>query len=391
MRRTILLVVFALHGLISSSFATDLRFKQEFGRSSQALVLEEEEDDDRFSFWKASMGLTQGDEKAKFHLDAFRYEKDYKARLTDFETTRVEADAWRRLSWKGDEFRGGFFGSWRSRELDRFSLQNFKEFRFGAYAEDWRDWGARASASFYDYESDRSESRFSGRLNRKFEWQEWQFKPYVMGERHQASSRRKFKGEAGGSAAWEPGFTHWERAALRLEAGQRDTKMLEEREDDVDYTFWDLKLQSRHPLKEGQTVRWEAGLREKEDKGGLFSHRGASIEGGHQFRLPYGQKDRITLEPFLGFKRMKFTESPNFTYEKSSLGALASMLSWDDWKVTAEGKIDFYTYTFQNTHKQRGTAKLSLEKELSDTAGARVGGILRNSTLSIEASLSLKL
>ena len=90
-----------------------MTLKQAFGRSSLGLVLEEEEEDARFSFWSTELGLEQGDDKAKTRFKIGRREKNFKTRPSDVLTNQAAIVARRKQDLQDQTLTWGGGFNWR--------------------------------------------------------------------------------------------------------------------------------------------------------------------------------------------------------------------------------------------------------------------------------------
>ncbi|MBI4064192.1 MAG: hypothetical protein HY401_07825 [Elusimicrobia bacterium] len=380
----------ALLVLTRPGLTTELDIKQSFGRSSLAFVLDEEEEDARFTFWSVGAGLEQGDDKAKTRFKVGRREKDFKTRNSSLLTNRAEIGAYRKQDALGETIRWGGDLLWRSRSFDALSVQNYQEYTGRTFAENFKGWSARLTASHFAFEDLKNENKLSLGVKKSFPIQK---RLTLSGdaklERHWAQNRRKFKNELGSTVIWKPQIKHWSHARLSVDFGQRDTKAVEDREDNLDFSFWEIGAYNTHPLNAAHDLAWKLMVKEKDDKGGLFSHRGNS--GDLQWRWNLKKDFPVSqLAPSVGLKRMKFSELPALTYTKQTAG-VAAKAEMAGWNAEAAARLDFYNFPNQKNRRRLLNAGLDFTKPLTDKADVSIGAHLRHSLISFNAAITLQL
>ncbi len=373
------------------AYAYQIDFKEKVGQSSLAQVLEEEEDDARFSFWETDLGFRHGDDKASVIMKANHRERNYKNRDSDYSGNRWLLSTWRKSNLQEETVRWGGELSVRDRNYDNPALSNFREFRTTLFTENYRGWSAKLSDAIYDSRTN-NENKLSGQIEREITQNQLALKTGFNTTYHYAPAQNRSKWKEMGflRADWQPNYYFWDKTSLDVEAGQADTKDSDDREDNSDFSFWNIRLQNNHPLSPTHDLKWNAAYKEKNDKGGLFTYKGFAAEALPSWR-PGWEDFPVKIEGVLGFKNMRFLENERLTYHRYTLGARLAWISWGNWKIRTELLQDFYTFPNQQNRTAKTTGKVEFEQAISENFGLNLGSKFRNSLVSLEAGLTLKL
>ncbi|MBI2070581.1 MAG: hypothetical protein HYT79_08250 [Elusimicrobia bacterium] len=384
--RPIGLLFVALVFIARPSTATEINLLGETGRSSLAAVLNEEEDGDEFSFWRNRFSFAQGDDKAKLRLTAERRQREYVSRTNDFVAGRLELDAWRKSAWAGRTLKWGTGVAFSQKLFRAAAARNWREGGGRFFVEDMNGWEGAVAVKRYDFSNDRDESKLGLTLGRSLEHGPFNFSGRVLSERHWAGERLKFKQEGRASAGWKPGFAHWNNSHVLISGGQRDTKQLaEDRDDNIDFSFWELEWRNSHFIRPDHKVSWALSWKEKDDKDGFFSHRGNSFRAAWDWHPEQRLISRIT--PRVEWKKMTFQERPLFSYSKTTAGlGLAAPLP-DGWRAAGHAALDFYEFPDQQARRRIPSGELILERPLGDNADVSLGTRIRHSLASFTANI----
>lgn len=386
-----LIACFLIFALLAPATAAQLALETETGLSSLAQVFEEEEDDDRFSFWRSRLGWTQGEELSKLRLELGRSQRDYEARSSDFVQSRFETEFWKKTSVNMEPVRLGAGIAQGQKIYETLTGQSFRETGGKFFAEDYAGWDLGLAAHYFDFETGSDESKISAALGKTLESGPYKLGGQLRSERHWADQRRKFKQEVRSSFEYKPLWNHWRRTFFSAAAGQRDSKNLEERDDNVDFSFWEVRWNNAHPLRPGQEATWSWTFKNKNDQG-PYSHHGIALDGSWNWAPEReGRIPGLKIKALAGWKKMEFPDRPSLTYTKTSLGGAASTRIRNEWHAQAYGRLDFYDFTNQARTRLIPVAQVEIGRALTDSADVALSASLRQSYASLSTKFSLRI
>ncbi|MBI4668147.1 MAG: hypothetical protein HY747_02995 [Elusimicrobia bacterium] len=369
--------------------ASELTLKEEFGRSSLSAVFDEEEDDAKFTYWATGLDFEHGSDKAKAHAEAGRRQRDYKTRRSDLTVNHLGAGAWQKTDFNGETVRLGGRLQWREKTFETLSAQSYHESAAKVFAYGYQGWDVNLAASHYDYPLKGDENKLGFGVAKTHERGPLKLTTEAKAGHHWAGDRLKFKKEGGISARWDPGIKPWKRSFFSADFGQRDTKADEEREDDLDYSFWELRWHNWHPAGGPNVIDWKLKASRKDDKEGIYSHRGMGAD--LQWRTDFERKNiKLKVWPSAGFKRMTFWEAEAMTYTKKTLG-LGASTRLGAWQAKAETRIEFYDYPKRQDRRTYPVARLHVERTFAETVDLSIGAGLRDNLFSLSGKVGLRI
>ncbi len=365
----------------------DLGFKESLGRGSQSTSTAEEDSNGKFTFRRHRVDIAAEEPATTLKADVTHHRKDYSGDGPDSTMQEATVAISDNRQGKATAYRAGGSFAWRQRKFDALPSQDYRQMQTGSHIK-W-DNGLEGEAAFTQiaYPHDTNQRKLSAKAKRRLTFSDWRLDSTAKTERHWASQRRKFKTEGALRATIDPDHPRWDHFSLALRAGQGDSKTLDGREDDVDFIFSEVSLFSRHPVAPDHAVTLETDYRSKRDTGAAYDHHGGHVESSWRHLAHLSQR-RLRLEPFVGFKRMIFTETAALTYTKRTLGARAQLSDIGDWKLSGESKFDLYDHADERRSHTLMSNSLEMDRDLG---ALNLGFGLRNRGDLVSANAQVRL
>lgn len=169
-----------------------------------------------------------------------------------------------------------------------------------------------------------------------------------------------------------------DKAALRANAGQRDTKEDEDYDIDYDYRYWGLHAETNHSIGPDTEVGLEYDYFDKNYLAYNRDHTEYSIANEWKRTFIRDQKARAWASITVGHKEAHFPELTGNNLKKETVDLKAVYWRKKTWTATVLGEAAFYDFSNPQKDKKRFNASAEWNKDLMDgamdlTLGAKFG------------------
>lgn len=176
------------------------------------------------------------------------------------------------------------------------------------------------------------------------------------------ANHKKTKQEAGGGFDYEFGLPWIHKHVSRLSWGQRDTKDEEERDEDIDFEYWQYYLKSEHRINPKLKTHLKYQYFAKDYINTDLDHWGFYIRNALDYELLDDQRQRLWLDFAVEHKEVKYNLKPGNDYQKETLEAKISYKRKKNWHSSIGLEDNFYDFSAKDNDKNRSYLKLSAEK-----------------------------
>lgn len=351
----------------------------EVGKRSTAEDYEEEDTDDDYTYQNYHLKLEQEvSDRLSYDISSFIYDKDYKARDSLDNISRIFKTNWSYYLKKLKE---------ESLELD-FKVK-YKEKRYNnAPANEYDELRAVPSLTFkkkdlytidlalgidnFDYLAEGQKDQFKvftqlGGKRYLLEKKLMLTGSYKLENTEQEKiDRKRTKQEIAGGFDYIFDLPWIYKIANRLEWGQRDTKEDEERDEDFDYEYWSYYTKTEHRINPQLKTDLKYQYFKKDYVTADLDHRGFYIQNGWDYEILDDEKQRIGFDFGVEHKDVKYELKSGNDYQKETLEVKATYQRKKNYKLQAALEQNFYDFDDSSNDKKRIYVKLSGEKLFLD-------------------------
>ena len=361
----------------ASAKAEDFVFSgySEAGRRSQAEDFAEEDTDEDYGYQNYHLKFEQRiSKRLNYDVSSFVYRKDYKTRDSLDNISRIfKAGLAYDLKRLGDE-RIKFDFKLKSRQ------KRYKNNPAGEYDEV----GAMPALTFeekdnyridlalgvdnFDYlsEGEKDQVKTSAGLGGQKHFLEKKLilvSSYKVERLNQEkANRKKTKQEVEGGFDYEFELPWIYQLVSRLSWGQRDTKDEEERDEDIDFEYWQYYVKSEHKINPKLKTHLKYQYFAKDYISADLDHRGFYLQNALDYEVLDSQRQRLWLDFSIAHKEVEYNLKPDNDYQKVSLQAKVSYKRKKNWQASLGLEENFYDFSAQDDDKNRSYLKLSAEK-----------------------------
>lgn len=369
---------FALaEGESASAKAGDFVFSGygEAGRRSQAEDFAEEDTDEGYSYQNYHLKIEQKvSSRLNYDAGSFVYRKDYKDRDSLDNVSRI--------------FKAGLSYDIKKLENERIGLDLKLKSRQKRYknspGSEYDEIGASPALTLeqkdnyridltlgvdsFDYlsEGEKDQLKTSAGLGAQKHFLEERLallSSYKVERLEQEkANREKTKHEAGGGFDYELDLPWIQRLASGLNWGQKDTKDEEDRDEDMDFEYWQYYAQSEHRINPKLKTRLKYQYFAKDYIAADLDHRGFYFRNVLDYELLDDPRQRLWLDFAVEHKEVKYNLKPANDYQKQTLYAKISYKKKKNWQASAGIEENFYNFSAGDNDKNRTNLKLSAEK-----------------------------
>ena len=361
----------------ASAKAEDFVFSgySEAGRRSQAEDFAEEDTDEDYGYQNYHLKLERRvSDRLNYDVSSFVYRKDYK--------DRDSLDNISRIFKAGLSYDLRRFGDERIR-FD-FNLKSRQKRYKNSPASEYDEIGAAPGLTFeekdnyridfnlgvdsFDYlaEGEKDQFKTSAGMDVQKHFLEERLtllSSYKVEQLEQEkANREKTKQEAGGGFDYKFDLPWVQKLTSRLSWGQRDTKDEEDRDEDMDFEYWQYYAKSEHRI----SPKLKTGLKYqyfvKDYIAVDLDHRGFYLQNSLDYELLDSQKQRVWLDFAAEHKELKYNLKPANNYQKETLELKISYKKKKNWQASAGLEENFYDFSAKSNDKNRTYLKLSAEK-----------------------------
>jgi len=361
----------------ASAKAEDFVFSgySEVGRSSQAEDFAEEDTDEGYSYQNYHLKLKRGaSDGLSYDVASFVYRKDYKDRDSLDNISRI--------------FKAGLAYDLKriEEELVRFDFKlKSRQKRYkNSPASEYDEIGAAPAFTFeekdnyridfnlgvdsFDYlaEGEKDQLKTSAGLGGQKHFLEKRLilvSSYKIERLDQEkANRKKTKQEVEGGFDYEFELPWIYQLVSRLSWGQRDTKDEEERDEDIDFEYWQYYVKSEHRINPKLKTHLKYQYFAKDYISADLDHRGFYLQNALDYEVLDSQRQRLWLDFSIAHKEVEYNLKPDNDYQKVSLQAKVSYKRKKNWQASLGLEENFYDFSSQDDDKNRSYLKLSAEK-----------------------------
>jgi len=361
----------------ASAKAEDFVFSgySEVGRSSQAEDFAEEDTDEGYSYQNYHLKLKRGaSDGLSYDVASFVYRKDYKDRDSLDNISRI--------------FKAGLAYDLKriEEELVRFDFKlKSRQKRYkNSPTSEYDEIGAAPGLTFeekdnyridfnlgvdsFDYlaEGEKDQLKTSAGLGGQKHFLEKRLtmvSSYKVERLDQEkANRKKTKQEVEGGFDYGFELPWIYQLVSRLSWGQRDTKDEEERDEDIDFEYWQYYVKSEHRINPKLKTHLKYQYFAKDYISADIDHRGFYLQNALDYEILDSQTQRLWLDFSAAHKEVEYNLKPDNDYQKESLQAKISYKRKKNWQASVGLEENFYDFSAEDNDKNRTYLKLSAEK-----------------------------
>src|SRR3989338_6101918 len=176
------------------------------------------------------------------------------------------------------------------------------------------------------------------------------------------ANRKKTKQEVEGGFDYEFELPWIYQLVSRLSWGQRDTKDEEERDEDIDFEYWQYYVKSEHRINPKLKTHLKYQYFAKDYISSDLDHRGFYLQNALDCEVLDSQRQRLWLDFSVAHKEVEYNLKPDNDYQKESLQAKISYKRKKNWQASVGLEENFYDFSAEDNDKNRTYLKLSAEK-----------------------------
>ena len=176
------------------------------------------------------------------------------------------------------------------------------------------------------------------------------------------ANRKKTKQEVEGGFDYEFELPWIYQLVSRLSWGQRDTKDEEERDEDIDFEYWQYYVKSEHRINPKLKTHLKYQYFAKDYISADLDHRGFYLQNALDYEVLDSQRQRLWLDFSVTHKEVEYNLKPDNDYQKVSLQAKISYKRKKNWQASVGLEENFYDFSAPDNDKNRTYLKLSAEK-----------------------------
>ena len=347
----------------------------EAGRRSQAEDFAEEDTDEDYSYQNYHLKLEQRiSERLNYDVSSFVYRKDYKARDSLDNVSRIfkAGLAYDLKRFEQELIRFDFKLKSRQRRYKNSPASEYDEIGLvpGLIFEEKDNYRIDVTLGVdnFDYLAEGEKDQFktlAGLGGRKHFLEERLIliSSYKIERQNQEkANRKKTKQEVEGGFDYEFELPWIYQLASRLSWGQRDTKDEEDRDEDIDFEFWQFYAQSEHRINPKLKTRLKYQYFAKDYINADIDHWGFYLQNNWDYEVLDNQRQRLWLAFSAEHKELKYNLKPGNDYQKETLEAKISYKRKKNWQSSMGWEENLYYFSAKNNDKNRSYLKLSAEK-----------------------------
>lgn len=368
----------------ASAKAEDFVFSgySEAGRRSQAEDFAEEDTDEDYGYQNYHLKVEQRvSKRLRYDVSSFIYRKDYKARDSLDNISRI--------------FKAGLAYDLKrfEQELIRFDFKlKSRQRRYkNSPASEYDEISAAPAFTFEEKDNYRVDLTLEvDNFDYLAEGEKDQFKTLASlgGQKHflekrltmvssckieqleqEKANRKKTKQEIGAGFDYEFELPWIYQLVSRLSWGQRDTKDEEERDEDIDFEYWQYYVKSEHRINPKLKTHLKYQYFAKDYVSADIDHRGFYLQNSWDYDVLDDQRQRFWLDFSAEHKEVKYNLKPGNDYQKETLEAKISYKRKKNlpgrqagWQTSIGLEENFYDFSAKDNDKNRSYLKLSAEK-----------------------------
>lgn len=135
--------------------------------------------------------------------------------------------------------------------------------------------------------------------------------------------------------------------------GKRDTKEVEERDEDVDFSFWEYRLKSEHPLRPDILGMFQYLTFENDFRTNRFDSKGWEVRSDLDYLWVETNVGKLQLEFRGKYKTVEYSADPKSSYRRIAAKLGSSYLRKKDWKVALGYEANVYRFDLSSQDKIR--------------------------------------
>lgn len=174
--------------------------------------------------------------------------------------------------------------------------------------------------------------------------------------------RERTKHEAQGGIDYVFGLPLIYKFSAQAGWGQRDTKTDEDRDQDLDYTYWRAATQTEHKLGPKLDTVFNFRYFKKDYLAADLGHHGFSIGNDWDYEVWDDEKRKIAFSLGAEHKEVGYPLRQDNDYRKETLELSAGYQRKKNYKVRAAWEENFYDFDDGTNDKRRSFFKIGLEK-----------------------------
>jgi hypothetical protein len=234
----------------------------------------------------------------------------------------------------------------------------------------------------YEHAEDRNATTWVGRINgnRYFDGGKLNLlSSYSLGRMERKEVlRERTKQDWMGKGIYKFDNPWIDRASLRANIGQRDTREDDDYDIDYDFRYWSLNAATYHSVGEDTDVSLEYNYLDKNYLGYNRDHTEYSVANEWKRTFIRDQKARTWASVVFGYKEANFPLLTGNNLKKETVGLKAVYWRKKTWTATVLAEADFYDFNNSQKDKMRYNASAEWNKDLLDgamdlTLGAKYG------------------
>ena len=159
-----------------------------------------------------------------------------------------------------------------------------------------------------------------------------------------------------------------DKAALRANAGQRDSKEDEDFDIDYDYRYWSVSAETFHAIGEDTSATLEYEYLDKNYLAYNRGHTEYSVQNEWKRAFINDPKARAWASVILGHKEANFPLLTGINLKRETIGMKAVYWRKKTWTATILAEADVYDFNDSQTDKKRYNVAVEWNKDLMDGA-----------------------
>ena len=180
------------------------------------------------------------------------------------------------------------------------------------------------------------------------------------------NSRDRTKSDLTSGLDYKPDLAWLKKIVVRSKFAERNTKSEEDRDDDLDYDYWQHYIKSTHKLSESLQTSLKYQYFKRDYLASNLDNRGYYIQNTWRYDFLKSSEKSLYSNITLQHKRVDYSLTPEYDYKVDSFDIKGVYDLKKNWKFTGSLQTDFYNYQRSTSDKKAYYAKLGIEKAFLD-------------------------
>lgn len=366
---------------LSSADNSTLSGYFEAGRKSQSEDFEEEEEDREYTYHNYHLRFrNEASDRATHELSSFIYDKDYRSedRLDNVSKILNTGGSYYINKIKNEYLRLDIKLKYREKRYRESPSSEYDQIMFSPgliyNRKDYYSINLSAGVNNYDYlfSENNDQLKFFSRIRAKKYFLEKKLQVVtsykIETAAHRRVDKRKNKNDFMLGADYVFDSTLIYKAFAEMQAGQRDTKDDDERDEDFDYKYRQFKAETEHKIAEKVKTDISYQYFRKDYLSAEFDHSGFHIGNVWRCKIIDDEMQKLSLNFTAAHKDVDYVLKSGSGYRKETIGIESVYARKKNWEAVVSVQGNFYKYDDLSRDKNRYYTVLSLEKHFPEKA-----------------------